>query len=1044
MHYLALIVPIIMGYLNNDFWPGLTMGIILCLICRKYLPSEERGGEKADTANMRQEMENILREIKELKYRVRNLENGVPSHSDNPRATPGQEEAAPPPLAPQEWREAETRLPATPPPGQGAPAPRPSAYPRAAQDEPEQPPGRPNPLFAWFLRGNPLLKAGVFILFLGLAFLLRYASAHIDIPIRMRYLGVAASGMAAALAGYRLQSIRREYGLVLQGFGIAVIYLTTLAALKLHPLISTAAAFGIMVGMVVVMAAAAVRQNALPLAQIAMVGGMAAPLLVSDGGGNHIVLFSYLALLNAGVAAIAWFKAWRSLNIIGFAGTFLISASWGRGGYTLRHFATAEPFLIYHWLLYTLIACFFARNKLREGEGLPPPPADNATLAQIWRDILAFGLRIHLLDHVLLFGTAGAAFGLQCRMTSGWPHGAAWSALGFAAAYALAAAILPKKTQAAVIRQAFAGLALLFATLAVPLWFEAAETAQIWTLEAAAAYTFGLRRKLPLTRLAALAVYLAAALIQLASYRHGDWTLLGGSVSGTLLTAGGGLYAYFIWQKYRPNPTLWESRLQTASLSAAAISLCLFPALLVKTGIAVITAYSALAALFAAAQYRHRQTVFAVFSLLSGLGGSILAATLGAPVPGSLKYWLGILCLSSSAALFAAAFMLQKTPWQNTAPAGTQPGRAAGWLLMAAGLFWACLGWHDIFHRLNIPSAPYTFLLSSALAVLPPALAARRLDWRQMQNGAHTAILAANAYFLAACILYRLPAPTWQALAFLAADTAAYLYILNKSGRQSAADTAARAAGLLIFAALWTLLSGKLGGQYLDGAWARLAWLAAPAALWLALSATPPLPPFAQHPRVYRLFGGAACALFAACWLLAANIAAPSAPRPYLPLLNPVELPAAALIYQSTRWLQQNRIRPRIKHLTGILILISAFITISAGVMRIYYFYGGIGWNMAAMMKSLGLQATLSITWAAISIILMARAHMTGKRATWFAGISLMGITVVKMFIAELGDSGSIARIVSFIAVGLLLLLVGWFAPLPPQGRETPESQDGK
>jgi len=54
-----------------------------------------------------------------------------------------------------------------------------------------------NPIVAWFLRGNPLLKTGIVVLFLGLAFLLRYASERVHIPIGLRYLSVAGGGLAA-------------------------------------------------------------------------------------------------------------------------------------------------------------------------------------------------------------------------------------------------------------------------------------------------------------------------------------------------------------------------------------------------------------------------------------------------------------------------------------------------------------------------------------------------------------------------------------------------------------------------------------------------------------------------------------------------------------------------------------------------------------------------------------------------------------------------------------------------------------------------------
>ena len=205
-----------------------------------------------------------------------------------------------------------------------------------------------NPIVAWFLRGNPLLKTGIVVLFLGLAFLLRYASERVHVPVELRYLTVAGAGLAAVVGGWKLQSRKREYGLVLQGFGVAVMYLTALAALKLHPLLPVSVVFGLMVAMVVLMAWLAVRQNAQIMAQVALIGGMAAPLLTSDGSGNYLVLFSYLALLNAGVAAIAWFKAWRPLNLTGFVATFAIAALWGMRSYTPQHFSTTEPFLIYH------------------------------------------------------------------------------------------------------------------------------------------------------------------------------------------------------------------------------------------------------------------------------------------------------------------------------------------------------------------------------------------------------------------------------------------------------------------------------------------------------------------------------------------------------------------------------------------------------------------------------------------------------------------------------------------------------------------------
>ena len=55
------------------------------------------------------------------------------------------------------------------------------------------------------------------------------------------------------------------------------------------------------------------------------------------------------------------------------------------------------------------------------------------------------------------------------------------------------------------------------------------------------------------------------------------------------------------------------------------------------------------------------------------------------------------------------------------------------------------------------------------------------------------------------------------------------------------------------------------------------------------------------------------------------------------------------------------------------------------------------------------------------------------ERIVWFLGAALVAVVVVKLFLIELSAVGTLQRIVSFIVVGLLLLLVGYVAPLPPR-----------
>ena len=58
-------------------------------------------------------------------------------------------------------------------------------------------------------------------------------------------------------------------------------------------------------------------------------------------------------------------------------------------------------------------------------------------------------------------------------------------------------------------------------------------------------------------------------------------------------------------------------------------------------------------------------------------------------------------------------------------------------------------------------------------------------------------------------------------------------------------------------------------------------------------------------------------------------------------------------------------------------------------------------------------------------------------RLLWLSGAALLVFVVVKLFLVDLSSIGTIERIVSFIGVGLLMLVIGYFSPLPPAARES-------
>jgi uncharacterized membrane protein len=82
------------------------------------------------------------------------------------------------------------------------------------------------------------------------------------------------------------------------------------------------------------------------------------------------------------------------------------------------------------------------------------------------------------------------------------------------------------------------------------------------------------------------------------------------------------------------------------------------------------------------------------------------------------------------------------------------------------------------------------------------------------------------------------------------------------------------------------------------------------------------------------------------------------------------------------------------------------------------------------------IQAAFSILWTLLALIAMLLANKRALRAPWIAGASLLALVVAKLFLLDLDGLSGGAKIVTFLAVGVLLLLIGYFAPVPTANAE--------
>ncbi len=449
----------------------------------------------------------------------------------------------------------------------------------------------------WITGGNPLVKIGVLILFLGLAFLLRFVAEHTTVPVELRFAGVAAAGVALLLAGWRWRNREDNYGLILQGGGIGVLYLTTLAGMKLHPLIPPEAGFAILTGVAVFAVLLAILQDALTLAVAASLGGFAAPVLASTGSEHHLGFFAYLTVLNLGIAAIAWFKAWRLLNLIGFFCTTALVGSWGAKYYQPALFKIAEPFLLSLFVLYVLIAFLFARRTLAD--------ASEASGVSFEEHVQQAAPQVSYVDASLVFGVPMSVFGMQYQMVRSFENGPAFSALGFGLAYIFLAYVLFRRTgmRYALLSETMVALAVIFGSLSIPLGMEDKWTAAGWAIEAAGVYWVGIRQQKVHARLFALLLLSGSAAYFLRDLNWGGETsVLSGSWLGSLMLA---LSIWWCYGLIRRAPAGYlhgfEQYLRPLLVAGGCLFTALMPFLLLQmnwasTALAVLGALAVIAA----------------------------------------------------------------------------------------------------------------------------------------------------------------------------------------------------------------------------------------------------------------------------------------------------------------------------------------------------------------------------------------------------------------------------------------------------------------
>jgi uncharacterized membrane protein len=338
-----------------------------------------------------------------------------------------------------------------------------------------------------------LNRVGVVVLLLGLGFFLKYAFDNQWVgPTGRVAIGLAA-GLAFLVAGERL--LRAAYRVPAQGLvalGIGTLYLSIYAAYGFYALVPQAAALALMVLVTMAGVALAVRHDAAPIALLATLGGFLTPGLLRTGEDRAGGLFAYLALLDAGVLASAYWRGWRALHLLSFVLTQAYFWAWYVSWYGPERLGVALAGATAFFLIFALVA------PVEAVAGRAPAGWRAAPLL-----VLAAPTAYFVAARAVLYPAHRSWLGLGC--------------LALSAAYLAAARGASTSARGApALALPHLAVSLAFLTLAFPVQLTEHGTTIAWSVEGLALLWGGFRLHAPRLRAVGLAVLLLAGLRWLA------------------------------------------------------------------------------------------------------------------------------------------------------------------------------------------------------------------------------------------------------------------------------------------------------------------------------------------------------------------------------------------------------------------------------------------------------------------------------------------------------------------------------------------------
>jgi uncharacterized membrane protein len=103
-----------------------------------------------------------------------------------------------------------------------------------------------------------------------------------------------------------------------------------------------------------------------------------------------------------------------------------------------------------------------------------------------------------------------------------------------------------------------------------------------------------------------------------------------------------------------------------------------------------------------------------------------------------------------------------------------------------------------------------------------------------------------------------------------------------------------------------------------------------------------------------------------------------------------------------------------------------------------------VTWSAESLWASRLIQTTFALFWMLIALVVMIRATRRQARQQWLVGGGLLGVVLLKLMLVDSAGGGGLARAIAFIGVAVLVLIVGYFSPLPPKAAREENEGEGQ